>query len=125
MVFDEQISLNCKICGTYKSKCCNKKCETRICGKCDTYFNPKKYYFYCINCKNLACTKCFNILNRCNDCNIINCTKCDDGDVDSCDIFYCHTHRHLKVDELYNYLCEKYNESLTLEDIRKVILKID
>ncbi len=130
MVFDEPISLKCLVCGNNRRLCCNPSCETRICSKCDTYFNPKKYYFYCMDCKILTCKTCFEVLNKCNNCNIIHCTKCDDGDVienswDCIDIFQCHNCRNIKVDELYNYFCEKYNESLQLEDIRKIILKTE
>ena len=125
MVFDEPISLTCFKCGNYKSVCCNQNCEKPICKNCDAYYNPKKYYIYCMKCKNLACTKCFNMLHKCDKCNVLHCIDCDDGDVDLYDIFYCHQHRDIKVDELYSYFCEKYNELLSFEDIRKIILKIE
>ena len=130
MVFDEPISLKCFKCGNYKILCCNKNCEKPICKNCDSIYNPKKYYIYCMKCKYNTCTKCYNILNVCNECKLSHCTKCDEGEMienswDCIDIFKCKNCRDITLSELYKYFCEKYDDVPSMKDIRKIILKIE
>jgi hypothetical protein len=62
-------------------------------------------------------------------CHKKHCTKCDDGTYECCDdcvdVYYCHNCRDINLKELYKYFKDKYNVTDSLEEIRKLILKIE
>ena len=96
------------------------------------YYKAKRYYKFCnIECsKKYLCGKCeTRLLVKCDKCSKLNCSYCDDGYIvsyswDDIDICHCHNCRAITIDELYTYFKDKYNESLTYEEIRKIVLKI-
>ena len=55
------------------------------------------------------------------------CLKCNDGSFTSNtydDVDLSHSCRNITIEELYQYFKDKYNEELTMDQIRKNILNI-
>ena len=74
----------------------------------------------------LYCYKCKQIKHKCFKCHIIQFTNCEfyySYSWDDIDIYYCRQCRPITCDELYKYFKDKYNEELTIEQIRKIILE--
>ena len=103
-------------------------CDEKINIDTEFFFLKNQGCFLCKDCMKISCYKCKEIKHLCFKCKIMHCTNCDDGcyysnSWNDIDINYCNKCRHITVDELYNYFKNKYNETLTLEQIKKLILE--
>ena len=74
---------------------------------------------------NKICEKCDVCLDICWDCHILLCEKCDkiyykviDYGIDIC---YCKKCNPIEVIDLYKYMKDKYDETLTLKQIQNII----
>ena len=112
-----------------------KKIKIKECHICAENINidTEKFlkthgWYLCDGCIELFCYKCKQIKHKCFKCHIIQCTNCENGCYYSdnwtdIDIYYCHECRLITCDELYKYFKDKYNEELTIDQIRKIILE--
>ena len=151
MELNQTINKTCNVCFSSLDNeyiycvCCNFVCskclETHECNvnkikKCyncneniniisDMFLKHSGCYL-CKDCMILLCDKCKRIKHKCSKCHILHCIDCSDGcfystSWDDLDIYYCYKCRPITVDEIYNHFKNKYNEQLTIEQIRKLI----
>ena len=104
-------------------------CDEKVNINTDKFFKNRGCYL-CKECMTLFCYKCKKIRHKCFKCHIIPCTNCEDGyfysnSWDDIDIYYCHQCRNIKVDEIYEYFEDKYNEELSLEQIIKINFRVN
>ena len=97
-------------------------CKKYVCLKCDVHTNYNKYVLFCENCKECICPTCNCIRENCIKCNALVCVDCDGGEMDTNgELYFCRKHKKLTIDELYNYVVKKYDEKLTLDEIRELV----
>ena len=110
-----------------KTKECSN-CEESINIDTDKFLKNRGCYL-CKECIALFCYKCKTLKHKCFQCHIIQCTNCDDGyyycsnSWDDLDIYHYHQCRPITINEILKYFKDKYNEELTIEQIRKIILE--
>ena len=109
--------------------------KIKECYNCDENINidtdkflKNRCCYLCKECMTLFCYKCKQIKHKCFECHILYCDDCDNGCYYSdnwtdIDIYYCHQCRPITCDEVFKYFKDKYNEELTIEQIRKIILE--
>jgi len=104
------------------------KCSYCDYNKADDMCISKSGDKYCEDCFSLICKKCNNkITHECWGCRkVFICCYCDDYEMTDnswdCETYRCRRCRSLTLKELYNYFAEKYKETLTLSEIRNIIL---
>ena len=113
----------CEICNLNKREC--NYCEDEVCIKCNLFLKLRGVV-HCKPCFALLCKKCRRMTTTCIRCRITHCTDCDDGCFYSNswdpDVYYCKQCRPINIEELYKYIVDKYNEKLTLKEIKDLIL---
>ena len=112
----------CEICNTIKTEC--NYCDNEVCIRCNLHLKLRGVV-YCFSCSEQCCNKCKRMTHKCMRCRITHCTDCDDGCFISNswdpDVYYCKRCRPINIEELYKYVVEKYNEKLTLKEIKDLI----
>ena len=113
----------CEICNTIKTEC--NYCDNEVCIRCNLHLKYRGDVC-CFSCCELCCKKCRRIKNKCMRCSTEHCTDCDNGYEYStwgdCDLYYCKKCRYITVEELYKYIVDKYDEKLTLKEIRDLVI---
>ena len=122
--------MTCIKCNIKQYKNCSE-CNRLLCKQCDKDNYVLKWGNYiCLNCKdNTLYLKCNGYLHMCMKCKRVHCIDCDDGACvstswDDLDVYYCHNCREIRLEELYSFFKNKYNEKDSLKEIRKQILMI-